>query len=115
MVGLDPPRSVLVARIEARVDAMLAAGLIDEVRGLAAAGHDLGRRAFDAIGYREARAHLGGALPLAAIAPAMKAATRRFARRQLSWFRSEPEVAWYNAADAVDLAALAAWLGAEGG
>ncbi len=113
VVGLDPPRALLRRRIEERVDAMLAAGLIEEVRALAAAGHDLSRRAFDAIGYREVRAHLVGALPREQIAGAMKAATRRFARRQLAWFRSEPGIAWYKAADEVDLAELAGWLTAR--
>src|SRR5262249_27967819 len=59
--GLDPPRDELAARIEARVDGMFAAGLVDEVRGLAAR-YPLDLRAFDAIGYREIRAHLGGQL-----------------------------------------------------
>jgi tRNA dimethylallyltransferase len=115
VVGLDPPRALLARRIEERVQRMLAAGLVDEVRALAAAGHDLGRRAFDAIGYREARAYLRGELPLDAIAATMTAATRRFARRQLAWFRSEPEVAWYNAPDDVPLSALAEWLTARHG
>jgi tRNA dimethylallyltransferase len=110
VVGLDPPRDELRRRIAARVDAMLAAGLLDEVRGLAAAGHDLDARAFDAIGYREARAVLRGALAEADMAETMKAATRRFARRQLGWFRSEPGVTWYNAPDRIDVGALAAWL-----
>jgi tRNA dimethylallyltransferase len=110
VVGLDPPRAELARRIEERVAAMLAAGLLDEVRRLVADGHDLGRRAFDAIGYREARLHLRGELPRERIAETMTAATRRFARRQLAWFRSEPEVAWYNAPQAVPLAALADWL-----
>jgi tRNA dimethylallyltransferase len=114
VVGLDPPRAELRRRIDERVQAMLAGGLIEETRGLAAAGHDLSRRAFDAIGYREVRAHLSGELAREALAPAIAAATRRFARRQLAWFRSEPEVAWYNAPDSVDRAALAAWLMGQG-
>jgi tRNA dimethylallyltransferase len=113
-VGLDPPRDELARRIAARVDAMIAAGLIEEVRGLATAGIDLDRRAFDAIGYREARAHLRGELAAIEVPEAIKAATRRFARRQLAWFRSEPDVTWYKTPDAVDVDRLAAWLRAEG-
>ena len=77
---------------------------------LAAAGYDLDARAFDAIGYREARAVLRGELAAADMAATMKAATRRFTRRQLGWFRSEPGVTWYNAPDTIDVGELAAWL-----
>ena len=113
LVGLDPPRAELHRRIGARVDAMLAGGILDEARALAAAQAG-GARAFDAIGYRELLAHLRGELDLAAAAEAMKAATRRYARRQLGWFRSEAEVAWYTSEADVDTRELAAWLRAEG-
>jgi tRNA dimethylallyltransferase len=117
-VGLDPPRDELAARIDARVDAMFAAGLVDEVRGLAAR-HPLDRRAFDAIGYREIRAHLAGQLSLDDARAQMKAATRRYARRQRGWFRTEPEVTWYRmrdlprSIDAMQLGALVSWLKKE--
>jgi tRNA dimethylallyltransferase len=110
VVGLDPERQELRSRIARRVEAMLAAGLVDEVRRLADAGFDLGLRAFDAIGYREARACLRGELDAGALAETIAAATRRFARRQLSWFRSEPDVVWHRGGREVDLDALAAWL-----
>jgi tRNA dimethylallyltransferase len=108
-VGLDPPRAELGRRIDARVDAMFAAGLVDEVRALAAR-HPLELRAFDAIGYREVRAHLRGELGLEEARAQVKAATRRYARRQLGWFRAEPAITWYNAADVIDVDALVAWL-----
>jgi tRNA dimethylallyltransferase len=113
VIGLDPPRDELRARIARRVDAMLAAGLVAEVRALVGSGLDPSLRAFDAIGYREALACLRGELPEGQVAEAIEAATRRFARRQLAWFRSEPEVTWYKAEGSVDLPRLAAWLRQE--
>ena len=108
-VGLDPPAAELRARIAARVDAMLAAGFVDEVRRLAER-YPLDLRAFDAIGYREIGAHLRGEIDLAAAREKTIAATRRYARRQRGWFRAEPDVAWHESADSVDVPGLAAWL-----
>lgn len=111
-IGLAPPREELVRRIDARVDAMLAAGLVDEVRGLEAAGYPCTLRAMQAIGYREICAHLRGELTLAEAAERIKQATRRYARRQLAWFRGEPTVSWFRSAGdpALDASALVAWL-----
>jgi tRNA dimethylallyltransferase len=109
-VGLDPPRAELALRIDQRVDGMIAAGLVDEARRLLADGYPPELRAFDAIGYREVLAHLRGELGLADAIAAIKAATRRYARRQRGWFRSETAVTWYKTADDVDVNALAAWL-----
>jgi tRNA dimethylallyltransferase len=114
-IGLCPARAELVARIDARVAAMVAAGLVDEVRALIDAGVPAAARAFDAIGYREVRALLQGSLPAAELVPRIQAATRQYARRQLGWFRSEPAaLAWYTSGDDVDVNALAAWLRAGG-
>jgi tRNA dimethylallyltransferase len=109
-IGLSPPRAELHARIAARVDEMLAAGLEAEVRALGEAGYDFDLRAFGAIGYREMCAYLRGKLTRAELAPAITSATRRYARRQLSWFRTEPTVSWYESATAVDARAQTAWL-----
>jgi tRNA dimethylallyltransferase len=105
-VGLEPPRPDLHAAIERRVDEMIAAGLLDEVRNLVAAGYDCGLRAFGAIGYREMCAVLQGKMTLEEAAIAIKQATRQYARRQLAWFRSEPTVKWYKSAAELDLSAL---------
>jgi tRNA dimethylallyltransferase len=110
-IGLSPPRPALHARIEARVDAMIAAGLEAEVRALDAAGYGCGLRAFAAIGYREMCAYVQGNLARDEAIRSIKSATKRYARRQLSWFRSERAVSWYESASEVDVAALAAWLG----
>jgi tRNA dimethylallyltransferase len=99
VIGLQPLRAELVARIDRRVLDMLAAGWLDEVRALAVAGYDLDARAFDAIGYRELRAVLRGELAAGDATAAIQAATRRYARRQVSWFRAEPDVTWFESGD----------------
>jgi tRNA dimethylallyltransferase len=109
-IGLAPPRAELHARIDARVDQMIAAGLEAEVRALGAAGYGYDLRAFGAIGYREMCAFLQGKMPLPEAIASIKSATRRYARRQLSWFRTEPTVSWYESPAAVDLASVATWL-----
>jgi len=110
LVGLDPPRPELVARIDVRVDHMIASGLADEVRGLEAAGYPCSLRSLGAIGYREMCAHLHGKLTLADAAAAIKQATRRYARRQLTWHRPDATVTWYRSPAEVPVAPLAAWL-----
>jgi tRNA dimethylallyltransferase len=110
IIGLSPPRAELVARIDERVEAMFAAGLVDEVRALEAAGYPCSLRAFAAIGYREVCAHLRGEIALPQCVAAVKKATRRYARRQMVWFRSDPTIVWYERATAVDVGPLADWL-----
>jgi tRNA dimethylallyltransferase len=93
-VGLAVPRDVLDARIEARVDAMWEAGLVDEVRALEQRGLRDGRTASRALGYAQVLDALAGRGSLDEARTATVAATRRFARRQLSWFRRDPRVQW---------------------
>ena len=93
-IGVDIDREELDRRIEARVDAMFDGGLVEEVKRLLAAGLAEGRTASRAIGYREVAAYLGGETTEAEAREATKAATRRFARRQDSWFRKDPRVVW---------------------
>jgi tRNA dimethylallyltransferase len=95
-VGIWLPRDVLRERIAARVQAMRAAGLVDEVAGLADAG--LSRTAAQAIGYREVLDHLSGAI--ASLDDALDLVVRRtrsFARRQRMWFRRDPRITWFGA------------------
>jgi len=110
LVGLDRDTAVLDERIAARVDAMLAAGLVDEVAALAARGLRDGATASRAVGYREVLEHLDGAIDLDEARRRTVAATRRLVRRQRSWFRRDDRVHWLDAA-APDLVAtvLAAW------
>jgi tRNA dimethylallyltransferase len=101
-IGVDVPREVLDARIEARVHAMWAAGLVDEVRRLAAAGLRQGRTASRALGYAQVLRHLAGECSLDDARDDTVRATRRFARRQDAWFRKDPRIRWLPA-DAPDL------------
>jgi tRNA dimethylallyltransferase len=84
-------RDELHARIEGRVEAMIECGLVAEVRNLLAAGHELGRTARQAVGYREALAYLAGEYDHGEMIARIKARTRRFAKRQGTWFRSLSE------------------------
>jgi tRNA dimethylallyltransferase len=93
-IGLDVPREVLDARIEARVDHMWEQGLVDEVRLLVARGLRQGRTASRALGYQQVLAFLAGECTQDEARAATVAATRRFARRQESWFRRDPRVRW---------------------
>lgn len=98
-VGLTLPRTVLYDRIVGRVARMVERGWVEEVARLLAWGLDPGLPAFQAIGYRQLVRHLEGEWSLEqAIGETVKA-TRRFAKRQETWFRREPDVTWFSAQD----------------
>ena len=112
-VGVDIDRPALDERIERRVAAMFEAGFVAEVERLLAAGLREGRTAATAIGYREVTAYLDGELSLDQARERTVIATRRFARRQDSWFRKDPRVAWvrYDDPERLEqaLAAVGPW------
>jgi len=93
-IGLRIPRPELDARIASRVHQMWDAGLLDEVRSLDAAGLREGRTAAKALGYSQALAHLDGLLSAEQAIEDTIVSTRRFARRQESWFRPDPRIHW---------------------
>jgi len=95
-LGLDMDRSALYARIDARVDQMLGSGLLGEVAGLLAAGMREALTSSQAIGYKELVPVLENGAPLDEAAAAIKQATRRYAKRQLTWFRGDPRVQWID-------------------
>lgn len=95
-IGLNPPRPELYKRIGLRVAAMLDRGWLEEVRLLVASGLPVDSKPFDFIGYRELRSHLEGKMDLSAAVAAIEQATRRYAKRQLTWFRKEAGVAWFE-------------------
>ena len=98
-IGLTLPRTVLYDRIAGRVARMVELGWVEEVARLLARGLDPGLPAFQAIGYRQIVRHLEGEWSLEqAIGETVKA-TRRFAKRQETWFRREPDVTWFSAQD----------------
>jgi tRNA dimethylallyltransferase len=93
-IGLNPPREALYARIHARTDAMLAAGWLDEVRALLSSGAPDNGKPFEFIGYRELRSVLRNDTALPDARSAIQQSTRRYAKRQLTWFRREAGVRW---------------------
>jgi tRNA dimethylallyltransferase len=92
--GIEPPRAELHARIDARVEAMMAAGLLEEVRALREKWGEQAQ-ALGSLGYAQLLAHLRGETTLEEAVRRIGRDTRRFARRQLTWFRCEPGVLWY--------------------
>ena len=95
-IGLEVPREVLDQRIAARVTRMWQDGLLDEVRSLEAMGLRRGRTASRALGYAQALAQLDGTMTREQAQEQTAALTRRFARRQESWFRPDPRITWLD-------------------
>ena len=105
MVGLKWPKPVLDERISARLNRQISDGFLDEVRALR--DRPLSRTAAQALGYRDLTAHLNGELSLEEALERTIARTRRFARRQVRWFRRDPRIAWLDgpagAADVLEM------------
>ena len=95
--GVRIPRDVLADRIEARLQAQLEAGFLEEVKTLAARPQGLSRTAQQALGYRELLDHLGGWVTLAQATVSIVTRTRQLARRQRAWFRRDPRITWLEA------------------
>ena len=110
-VGLTMDRPTLDARIETRVDRMWEQGLVEEVSRLAADGLREGRTASRALGYSQVLRHLDGECTQEEARAETVRATRRFARRQESWFRRDHRVRWLDAADPALLSAALAEAG----
>lgn len=98
-VAIDWPRETLYARINARVDAMMAAGFADEVGRLIERGYGVHIKRLRSIGYREIAAHLNGECTLDEAVDSMKMFTRRYAKRQLTWFRGDSRIHWLKAGE----------------
>jgi tRNA dimethylallyltransferase len=94
-IGLNPPRAALYERLNARCAAMFAEGLMEETRGLLERFGPV--KALDSLGYRQGLAVLAGTLTLEAGIAAAQQGHRNFAKRQMTWFRREPEVRWIEA------------------
>ncbi|MEZ4358790.1 MAG: tRNA (adenosine(37)-N6)-dimethylallyltransferase MiaA [Kofleriaceae bacterium] len=109
-VGLSPEREVLYQRIERRVDQMIASGLVAEVERLRSAGYRPPMRSQEAIGYAEIHDVLDGRLELATAVEYIKRNSRRYARRQVSWYRGDLDVRWSLQPDAVDQGELERYL-----
>lgn len=93
--GLTPDRKQLADRINARVEGMFAAGLVEETRAILARPDAARIKPLGALGYRQAGAALRGELSLEEAIRGTQAATRRYAKRQMTWFRRESNVTWF--------------------
>ena len=87
-------RADLYARIDQRVDQMVAEGLLEEVRGLIGRGYGTDLKSMQSIGYRHMADHLIKGVDWAETLRLLKRDTRRYAKRQLSWFKGDPEIHW---------------------
>ncbi len=113
-IGLDLPRKELYARIDARIDAMMDAGLVEEVRALLARGVSPDVPAMSAIGYRQIVCFLQGKASQEEAVGEIRRATRQFVRRQANWFkRDDVRIRWFLASPGVEdeiLVAIRSWL-----
>ncbi len=99
MIGLTMDRAILYERINRRVELMIEAGLIEEVRGLLDKGYDASLVSMQGLGYKELIPYLYGEITLEKAINDIKQRTRHFAKRQLSWFRRMPEIQWFDMTD----------------
>jgi tRNA dimethylallyltransferase len=97
MIGLRVPRDELTARLDSRAQAMFDNGLVEEVRGLIPLGIEKGVTASRAIGYAQAIGVIHGTMSVSDAVDETSALTRRFARRQVSWFTRNPNIHWFDA------------------
>lgn len=95
-IGLTAERDRLYEQIDRRVERMIAQGLVAEVEALTAAGYHAGLKSMAAIGYREVGTYLAGGASLAETTELIKRNTRRYAKRQLTWFNGEDDIVWFS-------------------
>ena len=93
---LNDDRKNLYRRIDLRVDQMIEAGLVAEVKALKARGYNRSMVSMQGLGYKEILAYLDGEYPLEEAVRILKRDTRHFAKRQLTWFRREKDTIWMN-------------------
>jgi tRNA dimethylallyltransferase len=112
-IGLTLPAAQLAARVARRVDEQFARGLLDEMRALLAKGVPESARPFGGLVYRQALEHLHGLRDEPATRALIVQENRRYAKRQLVWFRKEPGLAWFDGPGDSEStqAAVFAWLG----
>lgn len=114
VIGLEEERPVLIERLDRRVEGMWAQGLLDEVEALRAQGLERGTTARRAIGYAQALAQLSGEMDEAEAIAQTQALTRRYARRQVSWFRRYADVRWLDSGSSTPEQVLAFEQGGAG-
>lgn len=104
-IGLDLPRKELYQKIDERVDNMFNQGWIEEVKGLMT-HYTINQQAFAAIGYRELMSHLKGETSFDVARDLIKRNSRRYAKRQLTWFRADHEIHWFHPSQLSEIAAI---------
>jgi len=95
-IGISVDRVELYRRIEMRVEHMLEEGLLGEVSALLTAGYGRDLKSMRSIGYKESAAHLGGELTIEEAVSLIKRDTRHYAKRQLTWFKGDPDILWFE-------------------
>lgn len=105
--GLRWNRKLLYARIDRRVDRMIERGLLDEVKGILEGGYSPRLNALQSPGYREVIAHLEGSISFSEMVELIKRNSRRYAKRQLTWFRKDQRIAWFDLSDEEDFPEVA--------
>ncbi|GJM81703.1 tRNA dimethylallyltransferase [Paenibacillus sp. HMSSN-139] len=108
LIGLTMDRQMLYNRIERRIDDMLRLGLVDEVHGLLRKGYRRDAVSMQGLGYKEIVEHLVDGVPLDVAVEKLKRDTRRFAKRQLSWFRHMKDIAWIDVGDGENFSGILA-------
>ncbi|MGG6311029.1 tRNA (adenosine(37)-N6)-dimethylallyltransferase MiaA [Paenibacillus macerans] len=108
LIGLTMDRQMLYNRIERRIDEMLRLGLVEEVRGLLRQGYTRDLVSMQGLGYKEIAEHLEDGLPLQEAVDKLKRDTRRFAKRQLSWFRHMQDIQWIDVGDGENFSGILA-------
>jgi len=106
-VGLNWNREALYTRIEERIDEMIEDGLVDEVSGILNDGYSKNLNSLNTVGYKEIISYLEKEITLNRAIELIKRNTRRYAKRQLTWFRSDERTKWYNVSSQVDIDNLA--------
>lgn len=110
-IGLNPDRGLLYRRIDARVDRMMERGFLDEVKALRGRGYGPGLKSMKSIGYAELNSHLDGGPGFPETVEKIKLETRRYAKRQMTWFRKNREVRWFEEFDLAKIKSLIySWL-----
>ncbi len=105
-IGLDMNREILYDRINSRVDAMIDAGLIDEVKGLLDNGYSENLKPMQSIGYRHAVDYIKGRVSWDEALSTLKRDTRRYAKRQMTWFKADSQTVWMKPEQSKDIIRL---------
>ncbi len=102
-IGLTLERPLLYERIDRRVEEMIKEGLVEETRGLVERGYDESSPAMGGLGYKECLAHIRGRITLDEAVRLIKRNTRHYAKRQMTWFRKDAAIKWFDPADKADI------------